>query len=53
MIYVVAARKFEVVSEAEVEKALRPVWLEISYLARERKHGTVEEQTTIGHTIKC
>lgn len=40
--YAVATRKIEVVSEVQVEKALRPVWQAISYIARGRKYWTVE-----------
>lgn len=53
-IYAVATRIIEVVSEVQVEKTLRPVYQEISYLARGRKYGTVEvqfrERTTQNYT---
>lgn len=39
-----ARRKVEVVSEAQEENALRPVWQVIFYLARKRNEGTITLQ---------
>lgn len=42
--YAVTTGKIEVVARVQVEKVLRSVWQEISYIGSGRKYGTVEVQ---------
>lgn len=41
-IYTVGARRIEIKTTTQVEKALLPIWHGISYLVRGKKFGTVE-----------